>query len=73
MAPRAIAAVLLPVAIVVGYMGVTAEETLAKEKLIRDNTTPKSALERRDERQLREMNSPHAYPPMWKEEAKKSQ
>ena len=53
--PRAFAIVLLPVSVVVGFIGVTAEEYFARDKQIRDNQTPKTAYERREERQYASM------------------
>ncbi len=54
-APRVVTAALIPVAIVVGYLGSKAEETLQKDKHAQDAVTPKTAFERREERKYQEM------------------
>ncbi len=47
---------LLPVSIAIGAAGYYLEQTFARDKIIRDNKDLESAWERRNARQLKEMN-----------------
>eukprot|EP00052_Salpingoeca_macrocollata_P000109 m.18691 g.18691 ORF g.18691 m.18691 type:complete len:80 (-) comp10196_c0_seq1:32-271(-) len=53
---------LLPVAVVVGYMGVALEDSMHKEKNKRDNEHQPTAIERRQQRELQELMQEYSKP-----------